>query len=102
MWSGRSARSSSAIGRFAQTLPHHPVVVEHGLAVGGQPHVALEPGGAQPHGQREGLQRVLGGVGPGAPVGEADRRAPQRGEPSGHDGPLCQTGLKRQGGRADI
>ena len=33
-----------------EALPHHAVVVEHGLAVAGEPDVALEPRGAQPNG----------------------------------------------------
>ena len=51
------------------------VVVEHGHAVGGEPHVALEPGGAQPEAELEGLDGVLGGVGPCATVRERDRGA---------------------------
>ena len=73
-----------------EALAHHAVVVEHGLAVPGEPHVALEPRRAQPNGQDKGFQRVLGGVGPGSPVGEPDRGASQRRQPSGHDGPLWQ------------
>jgi hypothetical protein len=75
-----------------QAPAHEAVVVEHRLAVSGEPHVALQARGAQPDGQREGLQRVLRGVGSGPTVGEPDRRATEGGQPSGHDGPLCQTG----------
>ena len=67
--------------------PGHAVVVEDGHTVGGDPHVALEPGGAQPASQREGLEGVLGGVGPGAAVGETDGWAAQRGDAGrGHGG----------------
>ena len=59
-------RDRRACGR----APDDPVVVEHGLAVGGEPDVALQAGGAEPEGEGEGLDRVLRGVGPGAPVGE--------------------------------
>ena len=82
MWSGRSARAISAIGRRRRRPPDDTVVVEHGVAVGGDPHVALEAGGAEAHGQAEGVERVLRGVGPGPTVGEADGRT-QGGE-AGH------------------
>ena len=62
----------------AQPAPDHAVVVEHHLAVGGEPHVALEAGGAQPQGQRK-ASRVFSGAWARAPVGEADRRAGARG-----------------------
>ena len=79
MCSGRSARSISAMRRRRRRPPDHAVVVEHGLAVGGEPHVALQPGRPEAHGEAEGLEGVLGGVGPGAPVGEADRGVGARG-----------------------
>ena len=74
---GPGARA--AIGRRRSRPADDAVVVEHRLAVGGEPDVALEAGRAQPQGQRERLEGVLGGVGPGAPVGEADGRDPRAG-----------------------
>ena len=49
-------------GPAAQAPAGDAVVVEHRLAVGGEPHVALDAGGAEAEGQREGLERVLGSV----------------------------------------
>ena len=82
MCSGRSARAISEIGRRREAAADDTVVVEHRLAVGGDPHVALEAGGAEAHGQAEGVERVLRSMGPRPAVGEADGRA-QGGEP-GH------------------
>ena len=48
------------------------VVVEHRLAVGGQPDVALETGRTEPQAEGERLERVLPGVCPGTPMGEGD------------------------------
>ena len=61
-------------GSAAQPAPDDAVVVEHGVAVGGEPHVALEARGAQAHGQAEGVEGVLRCVSAGPAVGEADRR----------------------------
>src|SRR5690606_28791293 len=77
-------------------------VVEDGLAVSAQPHVALQPGGSEAKRQPERLEGVLLGMGPGATVGEADRGLAQRGEPGGHDGPFCQRGSSRPGVRPMI
>ena len=49
------------------------IVVQDRDAVGGAPHVALKPGGTHGAGSCEGLERVLGGMRPSAPVGEQDR-----------------------------
>ena len=64
-------------------------MVEHGDAVGGEPHVALQTGGAEPQGQLEGLERVLLGVGPCAAVGEGDRVVEEGGEPLLHACAWC-------------
>ncbi len=77
-------------GTASQPAAHDAVVIEDGLAVTRQPHVALQPGGPEAHSEPKALKRVLGGVGPGSPVTEADRRVAQGGQPGGHDGPLCQ------------
>jgi hypothetical protein len=47
-------------------------VVEDGDAVGGQPHVALEPGGAETKCQLKGGDRVLPCVCARTPMGERD------------------------------
>jgi hypothetical protein len=60
--------------------PHHAVVVEHRHPVGGEPQVALQPGGSEPEAQLERFDRVLRGVGTGATVGKRDRWVEQRGE----------------------
>ena len=57
------AVDASAMRPAAQAPADDAVVVEDGLAVGRQPHVALEAGGPEAQGQRERLERVLGGVG---------------------------------------
>ena len=57
-----------------QARPHHRAVHQDDLAVGGQPGVGLQAGGADLQRPPEGGQGVLGGVGPPAPVGEGDRR----------------------------
>ena len=69
---GSSARVDRRDRPAPQPSAHHPVVVEHRLAVGGEPHIALEAGGPQAQRQLEGLQRVLRRVGPSAPVGETN------------------------------
>jgi signal peptidase I len=53
---------------------HDAVVVEHGHAVRGQPHVALEPGRPEPQCQLERLDRVLRRVRPRPAMPEGDRR----------------------------
>lgn len=61
-------------------------MVENGNPVGAQPDVALEAGRPQTQGQAEGDEAVVVGVGPTSPVGERDRRAPERVE----DGPTVE------------
>ncbi len=61
------------------------VVIEHGHAVGGQPDVALEPGGPELQGDPERLDRVLRRPVAGASMGEADRRIEQRRQPLLHE-----------------
>ena len=58
---------------FSPLHPHHAVVIEHGNAIGGQPHVALEAVRAETKCQLKGIDRVLAGVRSGAPMGERDR-----------------------------
>ena len=70
---GRSSRVRSAMRRL-RIAADHAVVIEHGDPVTGEPHVALEPTGPHLERQLEGFDRVLGGVGSGASVGERDRR----------------------------
>ena len=70
MWAGSVGAGDAGDGPAPQPPADDAVVVEDRLAVGGEPHVALEAGGAQAQGERERLERVLGGVGPGAAVGE--------------------------------
>ena len=65
-------------GPSTSTETYDPVVVENGDAVGGQPDIALQTGGAELQGRAEGLDRVLRSAVTGAPVGEADRRIEQR------------------------
>ena len=48
------------------------IVVQDRDAVDSAPHVALKPGGTHGAGSCEGLERVLGGMRPSAPVGEQD------------------------------
>ena len=85
MCGGRSARTDRPDRPPPPADPHHAVVVEHGDAVGGQPDVALETGRAETKAQREGIERVLGGMGASAPVGERDRVLEQRREPLLHN-----------------
>lgn len=59
---------------------NHTIVIEHGLAVGGDPDVALESGGAESEGEEERLDGVLGGVSARTTVGERDGRIEQGGE----------------------
>ena len=54
------------------------VVVEDGHTVGGEPHVALQGGGAGAQRQGKRLESVAGGVGLPATVGESDRGVAQR------------------------
>ena len=62
----------------AQTGADHAVVIEHRNPVRGQPDVALQTRGSEAEGESERLQRVLGGVGTAAAVGEGDGRVDQR------------------------
>ena len=64
-------------------MAHTAVVVEDGDAVSREPHVALQPGGAQPQPQAERLQRVGAGAGACPTVGEGDRGV-QQGRQAGH------------------
>ncbi len=63
---------------------HDAVVVEHGSPVGGEPHVALDPGGPEPQGQLERLDRVLGCLGARSAVGERYRWPSERWKPGRH------------------
>lgn len=65
---------------------NHSIVVEHGNAVGGTPHVALESCGAEASREREGLEGVLGRMSPRAAMREGDRRSTQWREEESHDG----------------
>ena len=67
-----------------QTGSHHTVVIEHGDAVGGDPGVALEPGGPEPDRQLERLEGVLRGMGPRPAMGEQDGGSAQRRKTGGH------------------
>ena len=69
---------------LAAAPPHHPVVVEDRDSVSSQPQVGLEAGRPEPEGQRERVERVVGCVGPGATVGEADGWIDQRGVAGRH------------------
>ena len=62
---------------LAPAEPNNTVVIEHHHPVGGQPGVALQARRAEPQGQREGIERVLTGMGAGAAVGEGDRPVEQ-------------------------
>ena len=69
MCSGSWSRRSVGDPPPAPADPHHAVVVEHRDAVGGQPHVALEPGGAEREGQLRTPRGCSRGRGPGRPGG---------------------------------
>ena len=65
---GNLARRTWAMGvRPTERPADHPVVVEHRHAVGGDPHVALQPVRAQLERQREGLDACSPGRMPCAP-----------------------------------
>ena len=103
MWRRQvGTRGVSAIGRRRRPLPDDAVVVEHRLAVGGEPHVALEAGGAEANGQRKASRVFSGALRPGAPVGEADRGAGAARGAGWARRPIVAERLKRQGGGADI
>ena len=51
---------------------HHAVVIEHRDTVGGDPDIALQPGGAELERQFETGKGVLGRVGPGSAMAEGD------------------------------
>ncbi len=84
MWSGRSASGDLGDRRLAHTPPNDAVVVEHRDAVGGDPDVALETGRTEASGQREGLDRVLRGVGARPTMGEGEWGIEVGGEPLLH------------------
>jgi hypothetical protein len=65
-------------GPAAEAPAHDAVVVEHGVPVAGEPHVALEAGGAEADGQAERVEGILGRVGPRSSVGEPDGRTQRR------------------------
>ena len=62
-----------------------PVMIEHGHAVGGQPHVALEARHPELQGHPERFDGVLLGAVAGATMSEADRRIEQRRKPLLHE-----------------
>jgi len=74
----RGDRPPSALARDA-------VVIEHGHAVGAEPHVVLQAGGAQLEGEFDRRGRVLRRLVARAEVGEADGRVEQRRQPLLHD-----------------
>ena len=81
--SGQVGAVDLAMARRRTPAAHHAVVVEDRHAVGGEPDVALEAGGAQAQGQRERLEGVLGSVGARSAVSKRvgwrdDRWAPCR------------------------
>ena len=78
------ARTSIEPIAVAPAGPHDAVVVEHGDTVGGQPDVALQPVAPSRRAEREGLERVLPGVGAGARWAKAIGR-------SSSDGSRCCT-----------
>src|SRR5690606_9719154 len=84
----------------AQHAAHDAVVVQHDLAVGGQPGVALEPGGAQAQPQPERLDGVLGSMRARTAVGEQNGRSVQGWIPGGHHTPCCQPPRVTVGSRA--
>ena len=79
-----------AYGAASQSASQRAVVVEHRHAVPGDPHIALETGGAETQRERECLQGVLRGVRPRAPVGEEDRGIEEGGQALLHDRRSCQ------------
>ena len=79
-----------AYGAASQSASQRAVVVEHRHAVPGDPHITLETGGAETQREREGLQGVLRGVRPRAPVGEEDRGIEEGGQALLHDRRSCQ------------
>ena len=81
MWLGQRRSAQLADGPVSpERPPDDPVVVEHGDAVGGDPDVALQPGGAQFQGQLEPGQRVLRGVRPCPAMAEGDGVVEERWE----------------------
>ena len=75
---GLMADIERTIGTPAEAPAHDAVVVEHGVPVAGEPHVALDAARAEADGQAERIEGVLGRVGPRSSVGEPDGRT-QRG-----------------------
>ena len=67
-------------GAAAQAAFDHPVVVEHGDAVGGEPDIALETGRTEAECERKRFERVFGGMGSGTPMAERDRGVESGGE----------------------
>ena len=66
--------SDSGDRRPTQARSDDTVVVEHGDAVGGHPHVAFERGGAEALSQGERLDRVVRRMCPCTAMGECERR----------------------------
>ena len=68
----RGLSESSPRRQAADTTPDDAVMVEHGDPVGGDPDIALDAGRSEASGQREGVDRVVRGMGPSAPVSEGE------------------------------
>ena len=82
---GQLVPGERADGPLAPAELDDAVVIEHRHAVGGHPHVALQTGRSEAEAQREGGDRVVAGMGAGAPVGEGDGGVEQRRQPLLHD-----------------
>ena len=70
----------SMIWRAQRPGDHHAVVIEHGLPVVGEPHIALQTGPPQAQRELKSFKRVLGRVGFGTAMSEADRSLAKRGK----------------------
>ncbi len=79
----RSAHRSDRAA--SQPWAERTIVIEHGDTVGGDPHVALESRRPELDGEREALERVLGGVGTGSTVGKRNRDVEQGRQSGRHD-----------------
>lgn len=62
-----------ADGPTTKSTSDQTVVVENGTAIGGDPGITLDPGGAQSQCQPEGVEGVVRGERPSPPMGESDR-----------------------------
>ena len=83
MCSGLARRARG--DRLPSAVALDAVVIEHGHAVGAEPHVVLQAGGAQLEGEFDRRGRVLRRLVARAEVGEADGRVEQRRQPLLHD-----------------